>query len=208
MDVQTARPDETELSRAQGYLLLSTLLARPPSEDLLRQLAAVEGDASEWGAAVAGLAAAASRAEASSVKRVFHRLFIGLGRGELMPYASYYVTGFLQDRPLVAVRRDLARLGIARDQSVKEPEDHVAALLETMGGLIDGRFGEPAPRARQRDFFEAHLAGWAPVFFRDLEGAEEADFYRPVGRLGLVLLEIEGQAFGMDIREGSHGRAR
>ena len=202
MDLQTALPDETEQSRAQGYLLLSTLLARSPSEDFLGRLGAVAGDASAWGSAVAAVAAAARRATAEAVGREFHRLFIGLGRGELMPYASYYVTGFLQDRPLVAARRDMAALGIARDERVKEPEDHVAVLLETMGGLIDGRFGTPAPRGRQRAFFETHLAGWGPVFFRDLQAAEAADFYRPVGRLGLVLLEIEGQAFDMEQRGG------
>lgn len=202
MDVQTAPLDDIEVSRAQAYLLLSTLLARPPSDEFLAGLRRLDADVTEWGTAVGSLAAAAQAASAAEVRREFNQLFIGLGRGELMPYASYYLTGFLQDRPLVALRKDLGQLGIARSGNVKEPEDHVAMLLETMGGLIDGRFGPPAPRERQRAFFETHLATWMPGFFRDLQAAEAAHFFRPVGRLGLALLEIETQAFAMEQRGG------
>lgn len=195
--------DETERSRAQGYLLLSRLLAKVPDQPLLERLSGLNSDSTEWGDALASLAAAASGTTVTEADREFHRLFIGFQRGELVPYASYYVTGFLHDRPLVAVRRDMVTLGIARRADVHEPEDHIAALLEMMAGLIEGRFGRsggavPAPVSRQRQFFEAHLLGWAPLFFRDLETAGAANFYRPVGALGLLLLDIERQAFGLE----------
>jgi TorA maturation chaperone TorD len=188
-------PDDIDAGRAQSYLLLATLLSRPPDAALLRSLSGLRGDGAAWGEGLDRLAAAAAADSAAAVEREHQRLFIGVLRGELVPYASYYVTGFLHDRPLVAVRQDMDALGIARRAGVGEPEDHIAALLEIMAGLIDGRFGSAAPVARQRAFFERHLLPWAPTFFRDLEKAEAARFYRPVGALGLLLLEIERQAF-------------
>jgi TorA maturation chaperone TorD len=203
MDAATAERDEIDHPRAQGYLLLSALLARPPDARLLARLGTLRSDGSAWGDALEALGDAARETAAEAADREFHRLFIGVSRGELVPYASYYVTGFLHDRPLVAVRRDMEALGIARQPGTAEPEDHAAALLEMMGGLIDGRFGGaepglPAPVARQRRFLEAHLLGWAPLFFRDLAAANAAGFYRPVGALGLLLLDIERQAFGFE----------
>jgi TorA maturation chaperone TorD len=198
MAAPPAQPDEIEGSRARAYLLLATLLARPPSGALLAELATLRGDGTPWGDALSALAATARATDPDAVDREYHRLFIGVQRGELVPYASYYVTGFLHDRPLVAVRQDMAVYGIARSDGVGEPEDHVAALLEMMGGLVEGRFGPPAPVDRQRRFFERHLKKWAPAFFRDLESAEAGRFYRPVGTLGLLLLAIEGEAFGLE----------
>jgi TorA maturation chaperone TorD len=203
MHAAISEHDETDHGRAQGYSLLAALLARPPEADLLARLAALRSDGSAWGDALELLGAAARGTSPEAVDREYHRLFIGVSRGELVPYASYYVTGLLHDRPLVAVRSDMAALGIERRPGTGEPEDHVAALLEMMGGLIEGCLGAAAPgrhgaTARQRHFFEAHLAGWAPLFFRDLQAAEAARFYRPVGALGLLLLDIEREAFEFD----------
>jgi TorA maturation chaperone TorD len=201
VEAQAVELDEIEGARAEAFRLQSALLARPPTTDLLLALSRIAPDDSAWGQGLRNLGAAAGAASEREVEREFNRLFIGMTRGELVPYASFYVTGFLQDRPLVAVRRDMEALDIARRSGVGEPEDHIAALLEMMAGLITGRFAaEPGGSSitRQRQFFEAHLLPWAPLFFRDLAAAEAARFYRPVAALGLLLLEIERQGLEFD----------
>jgi TorA maturation chaperone TorD len=190
--------DETDAARAQEYALLATLLARTPDRDLLARLARLKVDASPLGLAHAALAEAAGAADADRVGREFFSLFIGLGRGELLPYGSFYLTGFLHERPLARLRGDLAEFGIARAEGQCEPEDHIAILCEVMAGLADGRFAAP-PGADQRHFekhfFDRHLAPWARRFFVDLERAEAADFYRSVGAVGRTFIEIETEAF-------------
>jgi TorA maturation chaperone TorD len=192
-----ARPDidEVDLARAQEYRLLAALLARAPDAALLKKLSALRGDASPLGLAHMALAEAASAAKTENVEREFFNLFIGVGRGELMPYGSYYLTGFLHERPLARLRDDLNSLGIERNEGNAEPEDHAAMLCEIMSGLADGRF--PAPAGSDRMIFEKHLAPWIGRFFADLERAEEADFYRKVGTLGRVFVDIEAEAFAL-----------
>jgi TorA maturation chaperone TorD len=120
--------DEIEVARSQEYALLSLLLARAPDQDLLERLAGLRGDASPLGLAHAAVAEAASGIRAAQVEREYFNLFIGLGRGELLPYGSYYLTGFLHERPLARLREDLVRLGIERAAAQAEPEDHAAIL--------------------------------------------------------------------------------
>jgi TorA maturation chaperone TorD len=187
--------DEVDAARSQEYALLSVLLARAPNADLLARLASLRADANPLGVAHAALAETAARAVPEKVEREFFNLFIGLGRGELLPYGSYYQTGFLHERPLARLRQDLITLGIARAEDQVEPEDHVAILLEIMSGLANGRF--PAPKGADRELFEKHLVPWVGRFFADLERAEEADFYRRVGTLGRVFIEIESEAFAL-----------
>lgn len=192
---QEAPVEETDLARADEYALLAVLLGRAPAPDLLGRLAGLRGDASPLGIAHAALAEAASGANAERVEREFFNLFIGIGRGELMPYGSYYLTGFLHERPLARLREDLNRLGIERAENNIEPEDHIAILCEIMAGIAGGRF--PAPEGAERDLFVKHLAPWAPRFFADLERAEEADFYRRVGTIGRVFMDIEAEGFAL-----------
>jgi TorA maturation chaperone TorD len=187
--------DEVDAARAQEYALLSVLLARAPDEALLQRLSQLRGDASPLGVAHVGLAEAASNANAQRVQREYFNLFIGLGRGELLPYGSYYLTGFLHERPLARLRDDLLRLGVERVESQAEPEDHAAILCEIMAGLVSRRF--PAPVGSDRKIFEAHLAPWIGRFFADLERAETANFYRQVGMLGRTFIDIEMEAFAM-----------
>ena len=187
--------DEVDSARAQEYALLSALLARAPDAALLARLAELRGDASPLGMAHAALAEAAGRTTAERVEREYFDLFIGLGRGELMPYGSYYLTGFLHERPLARLRDDLAELGVARVEGNPEPEDHAAILCEIMAGLAGGRFAAPA--GADRELFEKHLAPWIGRFFSDLERAEAADFYRRVGALGRVFVDIEMEAFAL-----------
>lgn len=189
---------EEDRMRADLYGFLSALLANPPGRELLNRAARLEGDeATALGQGVQALARVAQGMTPAQVEREFTDLFIGLGRGELLPYASFYMTGFLNEKPLAVLRKDMAALSIRRAASVYEPEDNIASLLEMMGGLISGRFGAPAPLAAQRDFFMRHISPWARHFFTDLEGAKGSVFYAPVGRIGGLFLEIEREAFRM-----------
>jgi len=185
--------DEVDAARAREYALLSVLLARAPAADLLARLAQVEGDASPLGLAHAALAQAARDASEERVRQEFFDLFIGLGRGECLPYGSYYLTGFLHERPLARLRQDLVRLRIERAPGQAEPEDHAAILCEIMAGLAGQAL--PAPPGTDRELFEAHLAPWMARFFADLERAQAAKFYRSVGMLGRVFMQIESEAF-------------
>ena len=187
--------DDVDLARAQEYALLSLLLARAPDAALVQRLAQLRGDATPLGLAHAALSEAASRTDVARIEREYFDLFIGLGRGELLPYGSYYLTGFLHERPLARLRANLASLGIERSQGIPEPEDHAAILLEIMSGLVSGRFSVPA--GSDRDFFAQHVAPWIGQFFGNLEGAEGADFYRRVGALGRLFVDIEKEAFAL-----------
>jgi TorA maturation chaperone TorD len=185
--------DEFDFARAQEYSLLSALLLRSPDAQMLARLANLSGDASPLGLAHAALGEAAAQTDAASVAREHLCLFTGLGRGELLPYASYYLTGFLHGRPLADLRQTLRRIGVERLDGQSEPEDHAAILLEIMAGLASGTI--PAPAGTDRAIFDDHLAPWIVRFFADLEKATSADFYTRVGTLGRTFVEIERQCF-------------
>jgi len=185
--------DEVDAARAQEYALLAALLLRAPDAGLLTKLSKLRADASPLGLAHAALAESAAKTTAERVEREFFDLFIGLGRGELLPYGSYYLTGFLHERPLARLREDLARIGIARAEGVVEPEDHAGILCEIMSGLASNRL--PAPPNSDQLIFDKHMAPWIGRFFADLENAETADFYKGVGALGRVFMNIETEAF-------------
>ena len=195
--VQGAEIAEEDRLRADLYDFLAALLARPPDRALLDKAAALTGDDGELGRAVHALARVASATTERAVESEFTSLFIGVGRGELLPYASYYLTGFLNEKPLASLRNDMGRLGMQRAFAVYEPEDHVASLMEMMAGMIMGRFGEPASLEETRRFFNRHIAPWAGHFFTDLESARNSVFYAPVGSAGRVFMEIEKEAFRM-----------
>ena len=187
--------DDGDAARAQEYALLAALLAESPDAPLLRRIAQLRGDETPLGRAHAALAEAAGATSAEAVAREYFELFIGTGRGELLPYGSYYLTGFLNERPLARLRADLEALGIERAAETGEPEDHAAILCEIMAGLIGGPFR--APLERQFEFQEKHLAPWIGRFFADLEAAKAAVFYRPVGTIGRLFFDIETQAFAL-----------
>jgi TorA maturation chaperone TorD len=190
------RADDIDLLRSHEYNLLAVLLGRAPTREVLDGLGGLKGDATPLGLAHLALADAAAKADPDALQREFFDLFIGVARGELLPYGSYYLTGFLHERPLASVRESLSALGIERADNVFEPEDHIAILCEVMAGLAAGRF-DTEPGADRR-FFERHLRPWAPRFFADLETAKSATFYRSVGRVGGLFMDIEAEAFAMD----------
>jgi TorA maturation chaperone TorD len=173
--------------------LLATLLSCAPDENLIGRLTQVPGDATPLGMAHSALAEAAARVGVEQAGREYFDLFVGLGRGELLPYASYYLTGFVQGRPLARLRETLRSIGIERAHGLAEPEDHVGILFEIMGGLAGGDIAAPADV--QRDFFKSHVEPWIGRFFADLEQAGAADFYASVGALGRTFMTIESEAF-------------
>lgn len=191
----TALVDEDRV-RANVYALLGNLLAAAPDPELLEVLRGISPDPDDESLLAASwqmLAVAAARADLEQLRHEYDTLFIGLGRGEVVPYGSWYLTGFLMEQPLAQLRGDLRELGIERQSGVHEPEDHAAALCDTMALLITGE--EPVPLERQFEFFTRHLETWLPRFFRDLQKAGSARFYRAVGQLGEQFIGVESQAF-------------
>src|SRR4051812_38419208 len=192
---QAAEPDEVDRARARLYGLLANLLARAPTAELLAEIAALRGDATPLGLAQVALADAAANIGIDKIEREYFDLFIGMGRGELLPYGSYYLTGFLHERPLARLRDDLARIGIERAEGVAEPEDHAGILCEIMSALTGGAIAAPA--GSDKIIFEKHMAPWIGRLFADLERANAGRFYRQVGTLGRVFTEIETEAFAL-----------
>lgn len=188
---------EEEAYRAQFYLLLSRLLGAPVDSPALAMVRDLEGDDSELGRAINDLSAIAAATSVEAAAEEYNNLFIGITRGELLPFGSYYLTGFLNEKPLVELRQDLEGFGISRSPAASVTEDHIAALCEIMHALIVGRFGGTVSLRAQQQFFHKHINAWAAAFFDDLENARAASLYKPVGRMGKLFLEIEGEAFGM-----------
>ncbi len=203
MQVSTAQEnpetvvDEIDRARAEEYALLAILLAHSPQAQMIERLAQLRGDATPLGVAHGALGAAAARTSAADVKREYFELFDGVGRGKLMPYASYYLTGSTYGRPLSRLRQALQRLGIERAQGHSEPEDHAAILCEIMAGLAGNRVAAPA--GADRAIFEQHLAPWIGRFFGDLGRAQSADFYARVGVLGRTFIDIETKAYALGV---------
>ena len=186
---------EEDQLRADLYDFLSAPLARPANKALLDKTAKLSGDETDLGRAIGTLAKLAVQSSVKSVEREFNALFIGLGRGELLPYGSYYMTGFLNEKPLALLRDDMAKNSIVRAENIYEPEDNIASVLEMMSGLIMGRFGEVVSLSQQKTFFNRHIAPWAGHFFTDLEGAEGSLFFAPIGAIGRHFMAIEKEAF-------------
>ncbi|WP_420403109.1 TorD/DmsD family molecular chaperone [Nisaea sp.] len=196
---ETARSlvSEEDAVRAHWYGLLAHFLARPPAAESLDIARSLGGDDTPLGRAVAAFAAAARAATVESADEEYHKLFYGVGRGELVPHGSFYLTGFMNEKPLAELRDDLAQLGVSRAEEVKEPEDHIAALCDVMAGMIRGEFGPACHLERQAEFFDKHIAPWAEKFFEDLEGAKASVLFMPLGSIGRQFIAIEGESFRM-----------
>jgi TorA maturation chaperone TorD len=198
-DPQAAVPElePGEQARADVYRLLGALLAAPPDAvliELLRDIRPAEDAAdAAMTAAWQGLQAAATTADPARLKDEYFNLFIGLGRGELVPYASFYIHGLLLEKVLASLREELAGLGIERQADVAEPEDHAAAVCEIMGMIIS----EHGLHFKQSAFFEDYMVSWLGRFFKDLGAAEAADFYRAVAQLGQQFLAVEQRYYSL-----------
>lgn len=198
----TAALDDVDQARAVEYALLASLLIAPPDHGLLARLSCLHdnGD-TPLDRAHTALAQAAASSSPDAVKHEFFELFVGVGRGELLPYASYYLTGFLNERPLARLRADMIRFGIARADGHCEPEDHLGSLCEMMSGFACDRFRISS--GDEQDFFERHVEPWAGRFFSNLESAKAASFYRAVGTVGRLFIDIESEAFAMEARQSA-----
>lgn len=189
------QPDAGEQARADVYRLLGALLSGPPAAPLIDMLRGITPAAAENGAAMTAawqaLQAAAEHAAPAALEDEYFNLFIGLGRGELVPYASFYIHGFLMEKVLASLRDELAALGMTRRDGVAEPEDHAAAVCEVMGMIISGH----GLHLQQLAFFERYIDSWMGRFFEDLGTAETAGFYRAVALLGQQFLAVEKQYF-------------
>jgi TorA maturation chaperone TorD len=189
--------DDSDQIRASSYALLAALLVKPPSEALLNQLQGIETDKNDLKDVVnawSTLKLAAERNNAESIADEYHNLFIGIGRGELVPFASWYLTGFLMEKPLAHLRQRLAELGFVQQDDVHEPEDHAAALCEVISLLI---LDDETDFETERAFFEDFIGNWMKQFFNDLQKSKSSGFYSAVGQLGEAVLDIENRYFSM-----------
>ncbi|MDA1135294.1 MAG: molecular chaperone TorD family protein [Proteobacteria bacterium] len=189
---------EEEQLRADMYSFLASLLRAEPSADLVKQLTLLESDDTPIGKAIKILKKLASSLDLPSIRDEYVGIFIGVGRGEILPFASYYLTGFLKDKPLAKLRGDMQEIGIAVSSGI-DPEDHIATLFDIMAGLILGKFNRKFSIREQRDFFNKHLAPWVDLLMRDIEASKIAVFYAPVGTIGREFIEIERSSFKMDV---------
>lgn len=190
---------EEDRLRADLYNFLGLILSGPPDQMLLDQCAALEGDNTDLGQGFVSLSKLAQQSKPKGVETEYNRLFIGLGRGELLPYASYYLTGFLNEKPLALLRQDMVARGLERADNVFEPEDNIASLMEMMGAMIAGRFNSAATLEQQKTFFNKHIAPWAGHFFSDLEGAKNSVFFAPIGKIGRAFMDVEAEAYRLSV---------
>ena len=178
--------------RTDGYALLAALLRQPSSENLIPILQSLRWDGAlpeKMGRALEALHQAAQNCPPGVLEKEYHNLFIGLGSGELIPYASWYRNNTLASLALASLRADLARLGIVTQADSHESEDQAGAVCEIMALL--SHMGNSISDKAQADFFRQHVASWMITFFEDLQSAKAADFYRTVGSFGRCFLECE-----------------
>jgi TorA maturation chaperone TorD len=178
--------------RTDGYVILAALLRQPSAEGLIPILQNLKWDESlpeKVNRALEALRLAAHDRQPHALEKEYEQLFVGLGAGELVPYASWYLDGILASSALASLRADLMRLGIVSQADSHEPEDQAGALCEVMALL--SRNGKSIPEAAQADFFKHHVASWMITFFEELQSAKAADFYRTVGLFGRHFLEFE-----------------
>lgn len=183
--------------RASAYALLAALLRDAPDQALLDYVSSLspegEVDTDHLGAAMKALADAARASDPGQLREEYHDLFIGLGRGEIVPYGSWYLTGYLMEQPLSELRDHLRDLGFERSENTREPEDHVAALFEVFSVMINDAFS----LSLQRQFFKMHMQPWLERFFADLGGARSANFYKPVAQFGTAFMDLESAYLSM-----------
>ncbi|MFT5505503.1 MAG: TorA maturation chaperone TorD [Gammaproteobacteria bacterium] len=195
--VDAIETDEDQQYRASAYSLLAALLRKNPDESLLSRLglfsASNEDENDDLILAMSMLALSASSHRLDEIEDEYHQLFVGLGRGEVVPFGSWYLTGFLMEQPLSDLRDDLQQLGFERSENVREPEDHIAALCEVMSVMISDR----ASLETQLTFFNQHMSPWFGRFFNDLVQSESAVFYQSVARFGTAFIEFESEYFTM-----------
>jgi len=189
--------EEEQRYRASAWALLAALLRNAPDQALLNHVGKLSPDGDDESddlhEAMSILASAARGQDAARLEDEFNLLFIGIGKGETVPYGSWYMTGFLMEQPLSDLRDDLRALGFERSQDTHEPEDHVAAILEVFSVMI----GDGFSLSQQQGFFETHMQPWLERFFTDLGKSRSADFYTAVAQFGAAILKLESAYLSM-----------
>jgi len=201
--MQFESPDHGEdMARADLYGLLANLFYAPPSGDLLAVLrsAGAEGEG-VLGQAWQGLIQAARNADAEALREEYDDLFIGTGKPEILLYGSYYLSGFLMEKPLAVLRSDLQELGLERAEHMSETEDHIASLCEVMRYLIASDDVLVANLVQQKQFFAAHMAGWVIQMCDAIIAHPRASFYVQLAQLAKIFFEVEMQAMEMQAME-------
>lgn len=190
--------DEHILWRMQTYALLARLLSSQPDQQLLDNLAAIEVTEPEspMGKKWLTLVHAAKDADIKEEQRAFQTLFIGVTHGELLPYCSFYKTGFLMEEPLAELRTDLAKLGLERQDDVCEPEDHIAAICDVMRLILTANH---YPAISAELFFQRHIAPWFKAFFQDLANSDTSRFYSVIGQFGLQFIMLESSLYRKEV---------
>ena len=192
---------DEELARAEVYGLLAQLYYAPPSAALLAQLRVAVTDAPAAGALLEApwrdFIGSARDLQDREVADEYDALFGGVGKPEVYLFGSHYVAGFLNERPLAALRQDLAGLGLTRDEAMPETEDHVAYLCEVMRYLIAGDDVAVANLTRQREFFTRHLQPWAVPFCEAAAAHPRAVFYAAVAGFTQAFVGVEQQGFDL-----------
>ncbi|MDZ4291569.1 MAG: molecular chaperone TorD family protein [Hydrogenophaga sp.] len=197
--VSSALDEET--ARAEVYGLLAALFYAPPSPDLLAQLRVAVTEAPAAG----GFLEEPWRQFVGTVRELsdeqvaaeYNALFGGVGKPELYLFGSWYLSGFLNEKPLAALRGDLAALGLARDESMNETEDHFACVCEVMRYLIAGDDVEVANLTQQQKFFSAHVQSWAPALCEAITAHPKARFYAALAGFTVAFISVETQAFDL-----------
>ena len=196
---------DIELERAELYGLLALLWLAPPGDELLAQFRVAVTQAPQRGGlletAWQDLVAAMRATDASAAAAEYDALFLGVGKPEVFLYGSFYVSGFLNEKPLAQLREELARLGLTRDTERGETEDHIAFLLEVMRYLIAGD-GDAADLAvsnleTQRRFFRGHLQPWVELLCDTVQAHPRADTWRAVAAFTRAFAQVETQAFDL-----------
>ncbi|MEZ8195690.1 MULTISPECIES: TorD/DmsD family molecular chaperone [Vibrio] len=186
--------EQDQSLRIDIYLLIAQLLRESPSQDLLHFLTEIELNQGTQPMAIAWakLKSAAQAGDVSKIEEEFQDLFIGVGRGEVVPFGSWHIAGALMEKPLSDLRQSLAELGFERNEDVKEPEDHMAALCEVMSLLIESSNDEPkAAFAIQKKFFNQHISPWYLSLVNHIQQSKSADFYLAVAALIEGYLSLE-----------------
>ena len=197
----TASTLDEETARAEVYGLLAALFYAAPSAELYGKLRVAVTEAPAAGALLESpwgeLVARARDHSLVDINREYDALFGGVGKPEVYLFGSHYLSGFLNEKPLAALRNDLAALGLARDDAMSETEDHVAYLSEVMRYLIAGDDGEVANLTGQREFFTRHVQPWFPLMCEAVAQHPKARFYRTLAAFTQAFISIESQGFDM-----------
>ncbi|MEZ8102563.1 TorD/DmsD family molecular chaperone [Vibrio bivalvicida] len=192
--------NQQQTIRADIYLLLSSLYRQKPSTELIAFLSQLETEQAESAMQLAWhkVKSAAVESSQEQLEDEYQELFIGIGRGEVVPFASWHLTGSLMEKPLASLRHDLGLLGLEREEQVKEPEDHFSALCEVMSVLSEEE------EELQQVFFNKHLGTWFSSLIKQVNEAKNASFYLSVAELTNAFMTLEQVRFSANLQNSKN----